>query len=139
MTKRTRLLAIPLILAIVLVVSWANLSVGQTTEDEVEAVVDLYRVAAPDLVINTATGAVKNSAGETIVPALMPAGETPGRFDAAGYATTLTKSVVTTALGQQAISKTLVKSVSVIDTTTGAFMVKDRIYYSQPLTAGDLR
>ncbi|NIM04811.1 MAG: hypothetical protein GTO55_02570 [Armatimonadetes bacterium] len=98
-----------------------------------------YFAVAPDLVINTATGEVKNGMGQVISPAIEPQGSLVGKYDAAGFMTTLTTAASMSALGRSDIQNRLIKGITVVDTTTGQIVVKRRIYYNQPLSPADLR
>ena len=132
-TRILLVIAIVSIMPIFLVIQ----SASQTTETDPET--GVFLAAAPNLVINTATGEVKDANGALVVPAFDRSGDATGKYHAAGYVTTVTDEVSTYALAGQQVSNRLVKAVSVIDTTTGKFLVKDKIYYNKPLSDRELK
>jgi hypothetical protein len=92
-----------------------------------------YAAAAPDLIVNTATGEVKDSGGHVIVAAIEPQGAIAGKYSATGYVST-----AATALGFNSILNRLIKGVTVIQTDTGQGLINKKIYYDQDYRPGDL-
>jgi hypothetical protein len=94
-------------------------------------------VAVPDLVLDTATGRLVNSKGQVLEQAVDPSGTEVGRYSVDGYVTAVTWSVGLDVINQPVASTSLVKGYVLGDTQTGR-VLKERIYYSQPLQRGDL-
>jgi len=103
-----------------------------------EPQVGRYQVAAPDLVCDTATGRVVDGRGQQISPAIQPAGQEVGRYQAAGYLVVVTRAATTDAIGRSLVNNELIKAYAVLDTTTGRIVRQGR-YYSAPLTPQDLQ
>jgi len=109
---------------------------GAAQEQEEEPV-GRYQVAVPDLVLDTATGRLVNGRGQVLEQAIDPSGEEVGRYSVDGYVTAVTRSVGLDVMNQPVAMSGLVKGYVVADTQTGR-VLKQRIYYSQPLQRGDL-
>jgi hypothetical protein len=96
-----------------------------------------YQVAVPDLVLDTTTGRLVDGRGQVLEQAIDPSGEVVGRYSVDGYVTAVTRSVGLDVINQPVVVSSLVKGYVVADTQTGR-VLKQRIYYSQPLQRGDL-
>jgi len=104
---------------------------------EEEEPVGRYQMAVPDLVLDTSTGRLVNSRGRVLEHAIDPSGAEVGRYCVDGYVTAVTRRVGLDIVEQPTVSVDLVKGYVLGDTKTGR-VVKQRIYYSQPLQQGDL-
>jgi hypothetical protein len=94
-------------------------------------------VAVPDLTLDTATGKLSDSKGTVLEPALDPAGKLVGHYCVDGYVTSVTRSVGQNVLNMPFAKVDLVKGYVLGDTTTGR-VLKQKIYYSQPIGSDDL-
>ena len=110
--------------------------VSRGAEQEEEPV-GRYQVAVPDLVLDTTTGRLVDGRGQVLEQAIDPSGKEIGRYSVDGYVTAVTRSVGLDVIGQPVAVSSLVKGYVVADTQTGR-VLKQRIYYSQPLQRGDL-
>jgi len=137
LSKTTKRLVSALLfgLVAVLFIAGAAFSTASQKNDSVGR----YLAVAPDLVLDTASGEVKDGAGQVILSAIEPNGSLVGKYHAAGFVTALTTGVATSGLGRQDVFNHLVKGISLTDTTTGRLVVSRLIYYNQPLTPEDLR
>ena len=109
---------------------------GAAQEQEQEPV-GRYQVAVPDLVLDTTTGRLVDGRGQVLEQAIDPSGKEVGRYSVDGYVTAVTRSVGLDVINQPVAMSSLVKGYVVADTQTGR-VVKQRVYYSQPLQRGDL-
>jgi hypothetical protein len=129
------MLAAALILCVsVALVGWG---VGRGVAEEEAAKVGLYQAAAPDLVLDTATGKLVDSRGQVLEQAVDQAGTQAGRYSAAGYVAAVTRSVGLDVINQPIANSQLVKGYVIVDTQTGQ-VVKQRVYYRQALQPTDL-
>jgi len=102
-----------------------------------ELVVGRYQAAAPDLVLDTATGRLAAGNGQMLEPPIDAGSTEAGRFSAAGYVTAVTRGVGIDVMQQPAARTDLVKGYVIVDTKTGR-VAKSRVYESRPLQPGDL-
>ena len=106
-------------------------------EAEDEQVIGRYQFAAPDLVLDTATGKL-TTAGGTVLESPIDAGaKEVGRYSAAGYVTSVTRSIGLDVLNQPTVRVDLIKGFVIGDTKNGK-IIKQRVYYSEPLQPGEL-
>ena len=138
MKKHAGMLAIAVLAGLAGTILVGGRAFSETAADKVENI-GRYAAVAPNLVLDTATGGVKDGAGQVVVPPAEPNGSTLGKYDAAGFVTTLTTAATISGLGRSEVSNRLIKGVSVVDTTTGRLVVNRLIYYNQPLAAEDLQ
>lgn len=96
-----------------------------------------YQVAVPNLVLDTATGKLVGANGQVLEPPVDPSGSEVGRYSVDAYVTSVTRSVTLNVLNVPVANVDLVKGYVIADTKTGR-IVKQRVYYSAPLQAGDL-
>lgn len=99
--------------------------------------VGLYQAAAPDLVLDTATGKLVDSKGQVLEQPVDQAGTEAGRYSAAGYVSAVTRSVGLGVINQPIARSELVKGYIIVDTQTGQ-VVRQQVYYRQPLQPSDL-
>jgi len=102
-----------------------------------EEVIGRYQAAAPDLVLDTATGRLVSAKGGALEAPVDPTGKEVGRYSVAGYVTAVTRSVGLDVISRPVASVDLVKGYVVLDTKTGR-VLRQRVYYSQPIQQGDL-
>jgi len=102
-----------------------------------EQPVGRYQFAAPDLILDTATGKLTTQSGQLLEGAIEPGGKDLGHYSVAGYMTSVTRSSGLDALNQPTIAVDLVKGYVIGDTKSGR-IAKQRVYYSQPMQPGDL-
>ena len=119
--------------AAIVFVGWG---VARSAEEE-EQVAGRYQFAVPDLVVDTATGRLVNSKGQVLEGPIDPSGSEVGRYSVDGYVTAVTRSVGLNVLDQPVARTDLVKGYVLGDTKTGR-VVRQRVYYSEPLQRGDL-
>jgi len=124
------------VVALCAAVGFLAWGVSRGAEQEEEPV-GRYQVAVPDLVLDTTTGRLVDGRGQVLEQAIDPSGEVVGRYSVDGYVTAVTRSVGLDVINQPVAMSSLVKGYVVADTQTGR-VVKQRIYYSQPLQRGDL-
>jgi hypothetical protein len=127
--------AVVALCAVVGFLAW-GVTRGAAQEQEQDPV-GRYQVAVPDLVLDTTTGRLVDGKGQVLEQAIDPSGEEIGRYSVDGYVTAVTRSVGLDVINQPVAVSSLVKGYVVADTQTGR-VVKQRIYYSQPLRRGDL-
>jgi hypothetical protein len=96
-----------------------------------------YQAVAPDLVLDTATGKLARTNGQVLEPPADPSAQEVGRYSAAGYVTAVTRSVGLDIINRPTMQVDVVKGYLLVDTKTGR-VVKQRVYYSQPIQPGDL-
>lgn len=125
--------AVAVICAAVAFLAWGGAR-GAAQEEEP---VGRYQMAVPDLVLDTATGRLVDGQGKVLENAIDPNGEEVGRYCVDGYVTAVTRSVGLDVINQPVAVTSLVKGYVLGDTQTGR-VIKQRIYYSQPLQRGDL-
>jgi len=104
---------------------------------EEEQMVGRYQAAAPDLVLDTATGKLTTSAGQMLEGPVDPSATEVGRYSVASYMTVVTRMVALSAINVPIVYNELVKGYAVVDTKTGR-IIKQRIYYSAPLQPGEI-
>jgi hypothetical protein len=124
------------VVALCAAVGFLAWGVSRGAEQEEEPV-GRYQVAVPDLVLDTTTGRLVDGRGQVLEQAIDPSGKEVGRYSVDGYVTAVTRSVGLDVINQPVAVSSLVKGYVVADTQTGR-VVKQRIYYSQPLQRGDL-
>lgn len=95
-----------------------------------------YQAAAPDLVLDTATGKLMTSRGQILEQPINPTNEKVGRYSAAGWETAVTRSVGLNMINQPVAYAETVKGYILLDTQTGQ-VLKERVYYREPLQADD--
>jgi hypothetical protein len=127
--------AVVALCAVVGFLAW-GVTRGAAQEQEQDPV-GRYQVAVPDLVLDTTTGRLVDGKGQVLEQAIDPSGEEIGRYSVDGYVTAVTRSVGLDVINQPVAVSSLVKGYVVADTQTGR-VLKQRIYYSQPLRRGDL-
>jgi hypothetical protein len=110
---------------------------GGAAEEKQDQPVGRYQVAVPNLVLDTATGKLMGGNGQVLEPPLEPNGSEVGRYSVDAYVTSVTRSVSLNVIGVPAASVDLVKGYVIADTKTGR-IVRQRVYHSAPLQAGDL-
>lgn len=125
--------AVVLVCAVVIGVGWG---VARGAGQE-EPVVGRYQVAAPDLVLDTATGKLSDGTGRVLEPPLDASGSEVGRYTVDGYVTAVTRWVGLDVTQTPTQRVDLVKGYVLGDTKTGR-VLKQRVYYSQPMKPGDL-
>lgn len=136
MRKREK--AVGLVVSILLVgivavaIGWS----GGRTEAQDEQVIGRFQFAAPDLILDTATGRLTTGGGAILEPPIDASGKDVGRYSAAGYVTAVPRTVGLDVLGQPTMSADIVKGYVVGDTKTGRIL-KQRVYYTQPIGPGD--
>jgi hypothetical protein len=96
-----------------------------------------YQVAVPDLVLDTATGRLANSAGKVLEQPIDPTGEEIGRYSVDGYVTAATRRAGLDVVNQPVVWPELIKGYVLLDTQTGQ-IIRQKIYYRQPLQRNDL-
>jgi len=96
-----------------------------------------YQAAAPDLILDTATGKLVTSKGQVLEPPIDAAGKEVGRYTGAGYVTAVTRSVGLDVISRPTMSVDVVKGYVVADAKTGR-VLRQRVYYSQAMRPGDL-
>jgi hypothetical protein len=124
--------AVALICAAAVLLGWGITRGAAQQED-----VGRFQVAAPNLVLDTATGRLTTSKGEVLEHPLDPTGEEIGRYSVDGYVTAVTREVGLNVIQQPVVWPQLVKGYVVLDTQTGQ-IVREKIYYKQPLQGSDL-
>jgi hypothetical protein len=135
--RTIKMLAAALILCTsVALVGW-GVGKGVAEEEQATATVGLYQAAAPDLVLDTATGKLVDSQGQVLEQPVDQAGTEAGRYSAAGYVSAVTRSVGLDVINQPIARSELVKGYIIVDTQTGQ-VVRQRVYYRQPLQPTDL-
>jgi hypothetical protein len=102
-----------------------------------EAAVGRYQMAVPDLVLDTATGRLVDGNGRVLEQPVDPTGAEAGRYCVDGYVTAVPRQVGLDVIQQPTMRVELVKGYILGDTKTGT-VVRQRIYYSQPIRANDL-
>lgn len=127
--------AVVALCAVVGFLAW-GVTRGAAQEQEQDPV-GRYQVAVPDLVLDTTTGRLVDGKGQVLEQAIDPSGKEVGRYSVDGYVTAVTRSVGLDVINQPVAVSSLVKGYVVADTQTGR-VLKQRIYYSQPLRRGDL-
>ncbi len=110
---------------------------GVAEEEEKEDNLGRFQVAAPDLVLDTATGRLVTSKGQVLEQPVNPAGEEIGRYSVDGYVTAVTRRVGLDVMNQPVIWPELVKGYVLLDTETGR-IIRQKVYYRQPLQQSDL-
>lgn len=123
---------VAVVCAFVAVSGW-GVSRGMAQQDEVGR----YQVAAPNLVLDTATGKLTNSSGQVLEQPIDPAGEELGRYSVDGFVTAVTRSVGLDVINQPTVWPQLVKGYVILDTQTGQ-VVREKIYYRRALQQSDL-
>jgi len=111
--------------------------ISRSAAQQQEEVVGHYQVAVPDLVLDTMTGKLTNSRGQVLEQPIDPSGAEVGRYSVDGFVTAVTSKVGLSVINEPVVWPQLVKGYVVLDTQTGR-IVKQRVYYRQPLQAGDL-
>ncbi len=129
--RTLKVIAVVILCASVGLIGWG---VGKGVAEEEP--VGQYQAAAPDLVLDTATGKLINSTGQVLEQAIDPSGTTLGKYSAAGYATAVTRNVGLSVINQPIAYTETVKGYAIVDTQSGR-VVKHRIYYQQTLKADD--
>ena len=104
---------------------------------EDEEAVGRYQVGAPDLILDTATGRLVTASGQVLEPPIDAQGTQAGRYSVAGYVTAVTRAVGLDVINQPIARTDLVKGYAIADTETGK-IVKQKVYHSQPIRAGEL-
>ncbi len=131
--------AIGLALAVLLMGAVA-ISVGLTMARGAageEQPVGRFQMAVPDLILDTATGKLVTAGGQTLQPPVDPSGKDVGRYSVDGYVTAVTRYVGLDVLNQPTMGVDVVKGYVLGDTKTGRIL-KQAIYYSQPIQPGEL-
>jgi hypothetical protein len=105
-------------------------------ESEPVAPTGQFQAVAPDLVLDTCTGKLKTAGGQVLEAGVDPSGTTIGKYSAAGYATAVTRTVSLNMLSQPVAQTDSVKGYIIVNTETGA-IVKQRVYYRQPLQGNE--
>ena len=147
-TRRLRVaLALAFLGAALVLVGWqVTRSVAQDITSEAgpygsaalaEQVVGRYQAAAPNLVLDTATGKLADGAGQVLESAIDASSKEVGRFSAAGYVTAVTRSVGLDLMNVPVARTDLVKGYVIVDTKTGQ-VVKSRVYESRAVQPTDL-
>lgn len=96
----------------------------------------LYQAVAPDCVLNTATGKLTTANGQVLEAGIDPGGTKLGKYSAAGYATAVTRAIGLDLINQPFARTDSVKAYLIVDTETGK-VVKQRVYYRQPLDSNE--
>lgn len=119
-------------------VAATGLVVSRVSAQE-ELSVGRYQFAAPDLVLDTATGKLTGDGSRVLRAPVDPSGAEVGRYSVDGYVTTVMRRTDLRASSQPILydRMVLVKGYVLGDTQTG-LVVEHRVYYSQPLQPGDL-
>lgn len=117
-------------------VAATGLVVSRVSAQE-EPSVGRYQFAAPDLVLDTATGKLIGDGTRVLRAPLDPSGTEVGRYSVDGYVTAVTRWVGLDVINQPIQRVDLVKGYVLGDTQTGR-IVEHRVYYSRPLQPGDL-
>jgi hypothetical protein len=128
--------AVAVICAAVAFAGW-GVARGAAEGVKEEEPVGRYQVAVPDLVLDTMTGRLMSGRGQVLESPTDPSGTEVGRYSVDGYVTAVTRYVGLDVINQPVANTDLVKGYVVADTKTGQ-IVRQRIYYSQPLQRGDL-
>ena len=131
--RSLKLIGLVVVLCAFLAVSGWGVSRGMAQQDEVGR----YEVAVPNLVLDTATGKLTNSAGQVLEQPIDPAGEELGRYSVDGFVTAVTRSVGLDVINQPTVWPQLVKGYVILDTQTGQ-VVREKIYYRRALQQSDL-
>ena len=130
------ILAVAVICAAAAFIGW-GVSRGAAQEAEEKEPVGRYQVAVPDLILDTATGRLVNGSGQVLEQAIDPSGTDVGHYSVDGYVTAVTRYVGLDVMNQPVAQVDLVKGYVLADTKTGR-IIKQRMYYSQPLRKSDL-
>jgi len=119
-------------------VAATGLVVSRVSAQE-EPSVGRYQFAAPDLVLDTATGRLTGQGSRVLRPPVDPAGTEVGRYSVDGYiATTMRQADLRTTQRPFLYQRAgLVQGYVLGDTQTG-LIIEHRVYYSRPLQPGDL-
>lgn len=131
--RSLKLIGLVAVVCAFLVISGWGVSRGMAQQDEVGR----YQVAVPNLVLDTATGRLTNSAGQVLEQPIDPAGEELGRYSVDGFVTAVTRSVGLDVINQPVVWPQLVKGYVILDTQTGQ-VVREKIYYRRALQQNDL-
>ncbi len=136
MWKRGKVVGLVVVILLVGIVAAAIGWSGGRIEAQDEQVIGRFQFAAPDLILDTATGKLTTGGGALLEAPIDAAGKDIGRYSAAGYVTAVPRSVTLDALAMPALSADMVKGYVIGDTKTGRIL-KQRMYYSQPIGPGD--
>lgn len=131
--RDTRLLVAIGAVCLATVTGWGVIRAADPTEESVGR----YQAAAPDLILDTATGRLTNAAGQLLEQPIDPSSAEVGRYSAAGFVTAVTRSVGLDVLNRPTAEVELVKGYVIADTKTGR-VLRQRIYHSRPLEPGQL-
>ncbi len=131
--RDTRLLVAIGAVCLATVMGWGVIRAADPTEESVGR----YQAAAPDLILDTATGRLTNAAGQLLEQPIDPSSAEVGRYSAAGFVTAVTRSVGLDVLNRPTAEVELVKGYVIADTKTGR-VLRQRIYHSRPLEPGQL-
>ena len=119
-------------------VAATGLVVSRVSAQE-EPSVGRYQFAAPDLVLDTATGRLTGDGSRVLRAPVDASGKEVGRYSVDGFVTTVARRMDLGASGKPILYNRvdLVKGYVLGDTQTG-LVVEGRVYYSRPLQPGDL-